>query len=214
MLYNWDILTKGEKKGGVRESYGLNFYSLLTKHLRHRSQLKRLIGQDQLLWCVIVSFRAWEETAPDKAARCFMRWSCLWWWEMRISPTPIWKRDGVRKATEFTWRCECCFSGARPPKAEQVEREGQTSCLWNCIQKQWGLQWERSKVCENRRDKAQKRRQHEDDGVFFPKSAQCLRASKKVRELYDCMCCQAGAGSQVILALGYLCLRPNWKYSV
>lgn len=182
MLYN--ILTKGEKKGVLRESYGLNFYSLLTKHLGHRSQLKRLIGQDQLLWCVKMSFRAWEETAPDKAARCFMRWSSLWWWEMRISPMPIWKRDGVRKATEFTEDVHVVSVVQDPPKAERMEREGQISCLWNSIQKQWGLQWERSKVCENGRDKAQKRRQHEDDGVFFTKSAQCLKASKKVRVVW------------------------------
>lgn len=73
MLYNWDVLTKREKKGVVRESYGPHFYSLLRKHLRHRSQLKRLIGQDQLLWCVKVNFRAWEKKAPGKAARCFVR---------------------------------------------------------------------------------------------------------------------------------------------
>lgn len=41
--------TDKERKGVVRESYGLNLYSLLRKHFNHRSQLKRLIGQD--LYC-------------------------------------------------------------------------------------------------------------------------------------------------------------------
>lgn len=49
---------------------------------------------------------------------------------------PIWKRDGVRKATEFTEDVHVVSVVQDPPKAERMEREGQISCLWNSIQKQ------------------------------------------------------------------------------
>lgn len=46
-------------------------------------------------------------------------------------------------------RCEHFLNDTRPPKAVCVEREGQTSCLCVCVQRQQGLQRERSKVSEN-----------------------------------------------------------------
>lgn len=43
---------------------------------------------------------------------------------MRISPTPIWKRDGVRKATEFTEDVNVVSVVQDPPKQSGWKEKG------------------------------------------------------------------------------------------
>lgn len=134
----------------------------------------------------------------------------LWWWEMRISPTPIWKRGDVRKATGFTEEVNVVSIMQDPPKQCGWKEKGGQVAFGSAYRGNEGYRGKRVKFVRTK-ERAQKKRQQEGNGAFFTKSAQHLRASQKAAEFYDCTCRPAGAGSRVILALGYLCLRPYWK---
>lgn len=127
---------------------------------------------------------------------------------MRISPTLIWKREGVRKVTEFTEDANVVSMMQDPPKQRGWKEKGRRVAFGSVYRGDEGCNGKGVKFVKTKeRDRAQKRRQHEADGSFFTTSAQCLRASKKAAELDGCMCHRVGAGSRVVLALGYLCLH-------